>query len=103
VMRNKLEEKGLDLTLNFDSLNNKQYWLIRKELLNINKLPGKEVLDDDYSESVYEGLIMQNIRSVLLNTPYNDLGNGGKIGFTLLWIILLVVPLVVLLTGPWLK
>ncbi len=101
-MRNKLEEKGLDLTLNFESLNNKQYWLIRKELLTINKLPGKTDIDDDYSESIYEGLIMQNMRAVLLNVPYNDVGSRGKLLFTFFWIILFVVPLTLLLTGPWL-
>jgi stage IV sporulation protein FB len=102
-LRNKLEQKGLDLHLNFDTLNNKQYWLIRKELLHINRLPGKEVLDDDYSESVYEGLIMQNIKAVLLNPAEGMLSQSGRIIVTILWFLLLAIPMVLIFSGPWVK
>lgn len=99
-LRMKLEGKGLDLRLNYEELNNKQYWLIRKELLLLSSVPAMNASADEMSESIYEGLIMQNIKAVLLNQPYDDLSVRGKILFTAFWILSLVIPVVfvVLLT-----
>lgn len=99
TLRKKLEEKGIDCALNYDELNNKQYWLLRKELLLITSKSGFNEATDEFVESVYEGLIMKNIKSVLLDCPYDDLGVKGKLIFSIVWAMLFFVPVLILITS----
>jgi stage IV sporulation protein FB len=95
-LRRKLEEKGIDWRLNYEELNNKQYWLVRKELLTLSPIPTLGEMANEFTESVYEGMIMQNIKFVLLNPPYDDLGKNGRVGFAVLWAALFFIPLFIL-------
>ncbi|MBC7865226.1 MAG: hypothetical protein IAF38_19785, partial [Bacteroidia bacterium] len=91
-LRKKLEAKGIDWKLNYQEMNNKQYWLMRKELLSMSSLPAPVDSGNEFTESIYESMIMQNIKSVLLNPPYNDLGKNGRIGILILWATLFIAP-----------
>ena len=92
-LRDELENRGIDCNLGYSELNNKQYWILRKELIQMNKIPITEDQINEFTESIYEGLIRQNMKAVLLNLPYDNLKPQSKIVATAFWILLFLLPL----------
>ncbi|MFN6038551.1 MAG: hypothetical protein ACK452_08780, partial [Bacteroidota bacterium] len=102
-LRQKLQEKGIDCRLGFEELNNKQYWMLRKGLNEINQLPINEENVNEFTESIYEKLIVQNMKLVLVDLPYDNLSKKKKLIFTLFWVLIFIIPISILISLIYLK
>jgi Zn-dependent protease len=87
----QLNAQGIDYNKPFSQLTNREYWLIRDQVIsNIamfrNELPGV------YQVSPRERQILEQVRGLADRQQTLDLGAGGIILFTLIWIIFLGLP-----------
>jgi stage IV sporulation protein FB len=90
-VKDNLTTRGLDYNKSFDALTNREYWLIREQV--VNDLQGFNTVDGSvYEVSPRERQVIQQIRSLADRHPTKDLGVGGIILFALIWFIFLGVP-----------
>ncbi|MFN5459545.1 MAG: hypothetical protein ACK5AY_06525 [Bacteroidota bacterium] len=93
-LRSELEHRGIDCTLGFYELNNKQYWLTRKELISLKQIPIEEEEINEFTESLYEKLVMQHIKAILLDLPRDNMSKKLKLISLLIWLCMLLLPIV---------
>lgn len=90
-LKENLTVRGLDYNKPFDSLTNREYWLIREQL--VSDMQGFQTVDGRvYQASPREKQVIQQIRALADRHPTKDLGVGGIILFALIWFIFLGVP-----------
>ena len=92
-LRYELESKGIDWQIHYDELNNKQYWMIRKEMGGAESQHQNMEMLNEISGNFMERMMSQQIKSVLQNPPYDDLSKRGKFLAISLWILLFAIPL----------
>lgn len=90
-IKDNLTAQGIDYNKPYDQLSNREYWLIRDEVIsNIsvfrNENPGV------YQVSPRERQIVDHVRSLASRPQIPDLGIGGIILFVLIWAIFLGLP-----------
>jgi Zn-dependent protease len=95
-LRWKLENKGIDWRINFIQLNNKQYWLIRKELSNNSENANISDSLPEMAGEIMNSLIHRQINSILLNGPYVDLSKKGIILAICFWLFAFIAPILLL-------
>lgn len=90
-LKENLSIRGLDYNKPFDLLTNREYWLIREQVLT--EISGFRMVDPKlYQADPRERQIVQHIRGLADRHPNPDLGVGGIILFALIWFIFLGIP-----------
>ncbi len=90
-LKENLIDRDLDYNKPFDSLTNREYWLIREQVLT--EMSGFRMVDPKlYVVDPRERQIIQHIRGLADRHPNPDLGVGGIILFTFIWFIFLGIP-----------
>lgn len=90
-LKDNLDAQGLDYNKPYDLLSNREYWLIREQV--VSGIRAFATVDPKlYQVSPRERQIIQQIRSLAERQPIPDLGAGGIILFTLIWAIFLGLP-----------
>lgn len=91
-LKHALTEKDIGYTKEFDELSDKEYWLLRDEILR--HLPVSKTLEVGvYHPDSDENAIIQQIQALSSPKPIQDLSFGGKTFFFLLWLIGLIGPI----------
>lgn len=94
-LKENLSARDLDYNKPYDSLTNREYWLIRENV--VSDLSGFQNVDArNYQASPRERQIIQQIRALADRHPVRDLGVGGIVLFTLIWFVFLAGPVVVI-------
>jgi stage IV sporulation protein FB len=93
-LKEALAVKGLDYNKPFSTLTDREYWLIREEV--VNRMPGFGSVDGSvYQVSSRERQISDHMKGLAERKVIGDLSAGGIVLFTLMWLIFLAVPAVV--------
>lgn len=91
-LKQNLTVRGLEYNKPYDSLSDREYWLIREQL--VSDIPGFTNIDGHiYQPSSRERQIIQQVRSLHERQQIQDLGVGGIILFSLIWFIFLAGPI----------
>jgi Zn-dependent protease len=93
-LKEVLVNKGFELEKSFAELTNKEYWLMRDELVYL-KAYSSIIIPGKYLVSGSESLIIDQIKTLIRKHPAKDMPLWGKILITLFWLLLFVVPVVV--------
>ncbi len=93
-VKNGIIEKGIRLDKSFEELTNEEYWLIRDEIGTHMKSFNRFITPKRYIISDNEQRIIKQVKSIVQKKPTKDLGIGGKILITTLWILALILPLI---------
>jgi stage IV sporulation protein FB len=94
-LKDKLDALGLDYNKSYNSLTNREYWLIREKV--VEKIPGFQNVDGAvYEPSPKERQIVQQVKNLAERKVITDLKPGGIIAFTITWLVFLAVPGIVL-------
>ena len=92
-LRDHLENNGIDYRLGYEELNNKQYWILKRALIEHNYISTNEDEMDLINENYNLKLIRHQMKSVLLNLPEDNLAPGKKKLVVFIWLVLLLVSL----------
>jgi len=91
TLKANLAMRGIEYNKPYDALSNREYWLIREQL--VSDIPGFTNVDGHiYQPSSRERQIIQHVRGLAERHPIQDLGPGGIILFTLIWFLFLGIP-----------
>lgn len=83
--------QGLDYNKSYEEMTNREYWLIREQV--VSEMSGFRMVDGKlYQPDPREQQIAQQVKALAERHPKQDLGVGGTILFTLIWIVFLGVP-----------
>lgn len=102
ALKEELAARELDYNKPFSQLTDREYWLIRETV--VERLPSfRNVNGKDYSISPRERQIAEQIKGLAERKVIGDLGTGGIVLFTFLWLLFLAVPGVVLAIALYAK
>jgi stage IV sporulation protein FB len=87
----------IDLEKSFDELTDREYWLIRDEIAKNIKAFNKIIGPKQYFISSKEAQIINQVKSVLLTKPIQDLNIFGKILISLIWILSFILSFIFVL------
>jgi hypothetical protein len=93
-VKNGIIEKGIRLDKSFEELTNEEYWLIRDEIGIHMKSFNRFITPKSYIVSDNEQRIIKQVKSIVQKKPTKDLGIGGKILITTIWILAFILPLI---------
>jgi len=96
-VKNGIIEKGISLDKSFEELTNEEYWLIRDEIGTYMKSFNRYITPKNYIVSDNEQRIIKQVKSIVQKKPTKDLGIGGKILITAIWILTFILPLVAII------
>lgn len=102
ALKDELAVRGLDYNKPFSQLSGREYWLIRETLVERNPA-FRSVNGKDYTVSPRERQIAEQIKGLAERKVIGDLGPGGIVLFTLIWLIFLAVPAVVIAIALYVK
>ncbi|MCF8297903.1 MAG: site-2 protease family protein [Saprospiraceae bacterium] len=88
--------KGIDLNKTYNELSDREYWLLRDELVINMKYYSKFISVKNYTITKIETKVIKQIKAIIHKKPIKDLNIGGKLLFTLFWILTFVFPVVVI-------
>jgi Zn-dependent protease len=94
-LKDRLNVRGLDWNKSYESLSDKEYWLIREHVIEQNPLY-RNVDPKDYTVSSREKQIAEQIRGLAETKIIKDLRVGGTITLTALWLLFLAVPAIII-------
>ncbi len=92
-----ISDKGIDLNKSFEEITNEEYWLIRDEIGIHMKSFSRFITPKNYIVSDNENRIIKQVKSIAQKKPIKDLGVGGKILITTIWILTFIMPLVAII------
>lgn len=92
-----ISEKGIRIDKSFEELTNEEYWIIRDEIGTHIKSFARFITPKSYIVSDYENRIIKQVRSIVQKKPTKDLGIGGKILITMIWISSFLLPLIAII------
>lgn len=95
-VKQSLAEKGIDTDKSWEELSDREYWLIRAEIISQSKIYSRVISPDEYIVSEREGQIIKQVKNIIRKKPERDLGIGGKILITFFWLLMFIVPLVII-------
>jgi stage IV sporulation protein FB len=95
-VKQSLKEKGIDTDKSWDELSDRDYWLIRGEIISHSKLYSRDISPDEYYVSEKEAQIIKQVKNIIRKKPEKDLGIGGKILITFFWLLMFIVPMVII-------
>jgi stage IV sporulation protein FB len=95
-VKQSLKEKGIDTDKSWDELSDRDYWLIRGEIISHSKLYSRDISPDEYNVSEKEAQIIKLVKNIIRKKPEKDLGIGGKILITFFWLLMFIVPMVII-------
>lgn len=90
-VRRKLDELQVDYACTYDDLTDAEYWQIRNVVITENRALSKKYSTEEQAED--EQPIIKYIENVLVPAYHDDLTNGNKIFFTLLWFAAFALPI----------
>ncbi len=93
-VKNGIIKKGINLDKSFKELTNEEYWLIRDEIGTHMKSFNRFITPKSYIDSDNEQRIIKQVKSIVQKKPTKDLGIGGKILITTIWILTFILPLI---------
>ncbi len=93
-LKQTLASQGLDYNKPFSQLTDREYWLIRETVVD-RVASFRTVNGKDYSVSPREKQIADQMKGLAERKVIGDLGVGGIVLFTLMWLIFLAVPVIV--------
>jgi hypothetical protein len=93
-VKNGIIEKGISLDKSFEELTSEEYWLIRDEIGTHMKSFNRFITPKSYIVSDNEQKIIKQVKSTVQKKPTKDLGIGGKIIMTTIWVLAFVLPLI---------
>jgi stage IV sporulation protein FB len=91
-----LKEKGIDTNKSWDELSDREYWLIRGEIISNSKLYSRDLSPDDYFVSEKESHLIKQVKNIIRKKPEKDLGVAGKILITFFWFLMFIIPIVII-------
>ncbi|GAL85717.1 hypothetical protein MYP_2946 [Sporocytophaga myxococcoides] len=89
-------DKGININKSYDELSNEEYWLVRDEIGKHVKAFSKYITPGKYEVSENEQKIIEQVKAVIQKEPIQDLKVGGKILFTVIWILSFIIPFVII-------
>jgi stage IV sporulation protein FB len=95
-VKQSLQEKGIDTDKSYDELSDRDYWLIRAEIISHSKLYSRDLSPDDYVVSGKEVQLIKQVKNIIRKNPVKDLGIGGKILITFFWLLMFIIPVVII-------
>jgi stage IV sporulation protein FB len=95
-VKQSLAEKGVDTDKTWNELSDRDYWLIRAEIISQNKLYSRDISPDDYHVSEKEVRIIKQVKNIIRKKPEKDIGIGGKILITFIWLLMFIIPAVII-------
>ena len=90
----KLEEDGIDYNKTFEELTNREYWLIREQIVS-NWTIFENVNPKDYTASKHEKQIINQIKSLVVKMSTQDLTGKDKFLFVGSWLLFCIGPFIV--------
>lgn len=94
-LKESLHDRGLDFNKSFSTLTDREYWLIREQI--VSHVPTfRNVNGSVYEASPRERQIAQQMKNLAERKVIPDLSTMGIVLFTLIWLVFLVVPCVIL-------
>ena len=95
----KIENEGVDLTVDYDDINDEQYWKIRNAIIKHH--PDFQVLPQapPYEYAPQEDKLINVMQGLLQRMIVMDLSVVGKILIIAIWVACFAAP--VLLKMPW--
>ncbi len=89
--KERLTARGVDFNKPYEALTDREYWLIRAEI--INNIPGfRNENPNHYQPHPREAQIVRQVKALADRRVVNDLGIGGVLLFLFIWMVFLVVP-----------
>ncbi len=92
-IRYKLDNKGINWRTSFLLLNNKQYWMLRKEMSDEIEPNIFANSDSSITKEILNTFVNRQIKSVLLNGPYIDISKRGITLTIVFWLLAFIGPL----------
>lgn len=93
ALQQQLDKQGLDYKKPYEELSNRDYWLIRDEIIEqtpaFKNAPHRQLADERTEQSIAD-----TIKSLTFAEPVADLSGWGKLLFVLLWFFFFISPLV---------
>ena len=89
-----LLQKGFVLDKEFSELTDKEYWTLRDELSSHFKHLQKIIQVGVYQEHTQEQKVIDSITLLLQKDPIQDVSALGKVSYSMLWILSIVIPIV---------
>jgi Zn-dependent protease len=93
-VKRSITEKGISIDKSFEELTNEEYWIIRDEIGTHMKSFARLITPKSYKVSDYENRIIKQVKLIVQKKPTKDLGIGGKILITMIWIFTFLLPLI---------
>jgi stage IV sporulation protein FB len=93
-IRDELNDKGIDVDKSFANLTDREYWLIREEILLQSKYYSRYAATESYVISDKEPELIKQVKNVIQKRPLKDLRTGGKILIIFIWLLMFIVPLI---------
>lgn len=91
-----VEELNIDLNKTYDEVSDKDYWEIRRYFLK--QIPNNPIDPDRFEPFANESLLINQVKSVILNPVNDDMSFGMKLVTFLVWLAGLIVPVWFVLT-----
>ena len=95
-VKQSLTEKGIDTDKTWDELSDRDYWLIRAEVISHSKLYIRDISPQEYYVSEKEAQLIKQVKNIIRKKPEKDIGIGGKILITFVWLLMFIVPMVII-------
>jgi Zn-dependent protease len=95
-VKQSLKEKGIDTDKSWDELSDREYWLIRGEIISHSKLYSRDISPDEYHISEKESQIIKQVKNIIRTKPEKDLGVAAKILITFFWLLMFIIPVVII-------
>lgn len=93
-LKKELTAQNIDIKQTFDQLSDADYWEIRDEmgtrLSNFKKI----ITPGEHQESGREEVVIKYMRNFLRKPLREDLSPFGLLGFTIVWLAFIVIPIV---------
>ncbi|WP_020528517.1 site-2 protease family protein [Flexithrix dorotheae] len=93
-IRKALSKEGIDYQKNYEELSNKEYWLIRDEMLRNSAPLFPNIRPEVYRASPVEDKILTQVQLILQKPPILDLSFWGKTVLIFVWILFFLGPIV---------
>jgi len=93
-IRNYLESENINYHQAYNSISNKEYWLIRDCLIFSFAKKYAMIKPGDYQFSIVEPIIMQHVNNVLQINLVNDLNIFKRILVLLIYLASIIIPLI---------
>jgi len=96
-VKQSLAARGIDTDKSWDELSDRDYWLIRAEIISHSKLYSRDISPDEYVVSEKEAQLIKQVKSIIRKKPEKDLRIGGKILIAFFCLLMFIVPVIIIM------